>query len=229
MLQSRISKLFYYLSDLHIEKGYKRIFSINKNFKDRPYLILLGDIGYVNENPYKEFLYGISDRFDKVFILAGNHEYDNRNSVNEVNSEIENICLGRNNLIFLQQKTFKLPGQDNVILAGCTLWSSFPKSKREYHLSDKEWLYNTIENDPKNNYVVTTHHCPLFECLKTRNNLTENYFASDQSKIVKKNNLLFWIHGHSHINRDIKVHNKWIVSNQYGNYEQPSNGFNQYK
>ena len=100
----RNNKLFYYLSDLHLEKDFKRIFNINKYTKDRPYLILLGDIGYVNQQSYKDFLYGISGRFDKIFIVAGNHEYDSNKTLNEINLEIENICNRRNNLLFLQQK-----------------------------------------------------------------------------------------------------------------------------
>ena len=226
---SRFNKLFYYMSDIHLEKRYSRIFNINKNFRERPYLILLGDIGYVHENSYREFLYGMSERFDKIFLIAGNHEYDGKKNVKEVNLEIENICQVKNNLIFLQQKTFKVCDKNNIILAGCTLWSKLPKSKYEYHLEDKKWLYNTIKNNPKNNYIVATHHCPLFECLNTKDYLTANYFVSDQSKIIKENNLLMWIHGHSHLNKDMNISNKWILSNQYGSYNKPLWKFNENK
>ena len=68
------NNLFYYLSDLHLEKGFQRVFNINKNFKERPYLILSGDIGCVNQKSYQDFLYNISSRFDKIFLIAGNHD-----------------------------------------------------------------------------------------------------------------------------------------------------------
>ena len=221
------NKLFYYLSDLHLENGFNRIFNINRYTKDRPYLILLGDIGYVNQQSYKDFLYGISGRFDKIFIVAGNHEYDGNKTLNEINLEIENICNGRSNLLFLQQKTFKICTKENIVLAGCTLWSKFPLSKYNYHLQDKRWLHKLIEHDTKNKYIFATHHCPTFKCIRPNKN--SNYFASDQSNLLKKNNLLMWIHGHSHINNDFSVYNTFVSSNQYGSYDKPQYGFNEYK
>ena len=230
MVYSKFNKLFYYISDIHLEKGYKRIFNINKNMTDRPYLILLGDIGYVNQNIYKEFLYDMSDRFDKVFLLSGNHEYDGKKNVEEVNLEIENICQNKNNLLFLQQKTFKICDKDNIVLAGCTFWSKLPKLKYKYHLEDKKWLYKTIKNNPINNYIVATHHCPLFQCLNSKYYLkTSDYFATDQSELLKEHNLLLWIHGHSHFNKDINIYDKWVLSNQYGSYDKSLKKFRENK
>jgi hypothetical protein len=222
------NNLFYYLSDLHIEKGFQRVININKNLRERPYLILSGDIGYVNEKNYQDFLYGISTRFDKVFIVAGNHEYkNNTKSIEEINVDIQDICNGKNNLIFLQQKTFKICETRNIILAGCTLWSNLPKSRRKYHLQDKKWLHNILENDTINNYVFITHHSPILPNLKIRKNT--HYFSSNQTGLLKKNNLIMWIHGHNHINKDIIMYNTLITTNQYGSYKDPQKGFNEYK
>lgn len=222
------NNLFYYLSDLHIEKGYQRIFNINKNLIERPYLILSGDIGCVNEKSYQNFLYSISSRFDKVFVVAGNHEYDNnRKNIEEINIDIEDICNAKNNLFFLQQKTFKICENRNIILAGCTLWSQLPKSKYKYHLQDKKWLYNTLENDTINSYVIATHHSPVFSNVKIKK--SSHYFSSDQTNLLKKNNLIMWIHGHNHVNKDIIMYNTLITTNQYGSYKIPQKGFNEYK
>jgi len=63
--------LLQFSSDIHLERGYKRdIIPI------KPYLVLAGDIGYPNQDSYKQFLLGMSHKFDKVFVISGNHEFD---------------------------------------------------------------------------------------------------------------------------------------------------------
>ena len=80
--------------------------------------------------------------------------------------------------------------------------------------------------NPYKNYVIATHHCPLFECIQKNNNkIISNYFASDQTNLVIKNNVIMWIHGHSHINRNFIYKNKWIVSNQVGSFENNLQGY----
>jgi predicted phosphodiesterase len=222
-----INKLIQYSSDLHIEKGFNRII-IPKN----PYLILSGDIGYPFQDSYKDFLLETSQKFDKIFIIAGNHEYDKNKNVVEINKKIENICNMRTNLFFLQQKTYKLCNENNIEIAGCTFWSTLPKNKYKYHLEDKEWLYDVINTNKNTNYIIATHHCPLFECLNikyfnhSKYNKTNDYFATDQTNIIKNNNVKMWIHGHSHINKNITLHDTLIVSNQYGSFKNPLYGYN---
>ena len=64
--------LIQYVSDLHLEKKINNRSIIAK----KPYLILAGDIGYPFQNNYKNFLLHMSYIFNKVFLIAGNHEYD---------------------------------------------------------------------------------------------------------------------------------------------------------
>ena len=219
-----IKGLIQYTSDLHLEKGFRRIIIPRK-----PYLVLAGDIGYPNQETYKNFLLNLSWNFDKVFVIAGNHEYDQNKNILEVNNKIENICNMRNNLIFLQQKTHIICEKNNIKIAGCTLWSTFPKIKNQYHLKDTYWLYNTINQNEDTYYVIATHHCPLYECINNKHKYkTMNYFASDQSHILKNSNLLMWIHGHTHYNRNLNIYDTLIVSNQYGSYQNPLYGYKYY-
>ena len=218
--------LIQYVSDLHLEKKINNRSIIAK----KPYLILAGDIGYPFQNNYKNFLLHMSYIFNKVFLIAGNHEYDllkKDENINDRDLLINNICASRNNLFFLQQKTYKICEKDNISIAGCTLWAKLPKSKYEYHLTHKLWLENILKNNPNDNYIVATHHAPLFECLPSYSlNKTPNYFASDQKDIINNKNLLLWIHGHTHYNNNITVNGLNIVSNQYGSYEFPLKGYN---
>jgi Icc-related predicted phosphoesterase len=217
MLFKKVKDLLQFSSDLHLEKGFKRNIIAKK-----PYLLLCGDIGYPNEETYEKFLLDISSSFDKIFILSGNHEYDNCKDVEDIEDKIVNICMKRKNLVYLQKSTYTLCKKDRIILAGCTLWSELPKIKYQYHLDHKEWINNILDDNPNDNYIVATHHCPLFECLNKKYNYkTLKYFASEQIDLIKKNNLLMWIHGHSHINKTFNIHGKWILSNQYGSYEDP--------
>jgi predicted phosphohydrolase len=212
----RTGQLLQYVSDLHLEKGFVRTIVPRK-----PNLVLCGDIGYPKQQIYKDFMLNTASCFDKVFIISGNHEYDNE-IVIDVENEIENICSMRNNLFFLQKKTHVLCPVNNISIAGCTMWSQFPHKKRKFHVNHVNWLEQTVKQNIKTNFVITTHHCPVYECLsKNSNDRIREYFASDQSKILKENNVLKWIHGHSHINRDINIHGKNVVSNQYGSYEKP--------
>jgi len=60
------------LSDLHIEMGHQGNFEFEAV---APYLALLGDIGQPKRSNYAAFLRTQADRFKKVFVVAGNHEF----------------------------------------------------------------------------------------------------------------------------------------------------------
>jgi len=220
---TRTNSLLQYVSDIHLEKGFKR-----NIIPKKPYLLLTGDIGFPTSLEYKEFLFDMSYKFDKVFVISGNHEYDlHKNFLNEVEKEIQDICYSKNNLIYLQKKTHLLCNENNLYIAGCTFWSKLPKSKFDYHKEHKNWLKNLLNENINNNYVIATHHCPLLQCLnKSSQNFKPNYFASDQSELVKMNNVVCWVHGHSHINKNFSAYGKWILSNQYGSYKNPLRNYN---
>ena len=218
----KINSILQYASDIHLEKGFK------KYIKDeKPYLVLCGDIGYVEEETYKNFLFDVSNRFDKVFLISGNHEYDNvtrncrgnfqktQENIRKLDTDIENLCSMRNNIFFLQKKTHKLLDNENLYITGCTFWATLPKSKYVLHLEHKKWLENTLDKNKENNYVVATHHAPMLECLHRKyHHDTYNYFATDQTEILKRQNLLCWIYGHTHINKNQIIHGKWLFTNQ---------------
>jgi predicted phosphodiesterase len=218
---NKFKELFQFASDLHLEKGFQNRFIKPK----APVLILAGDIGNPFELSYQKFLTETSYYFDQVLILSGNHEYDNFHTsrFHDVEMRIKTICSIKNNLLYLQKDTFNY---NDITVAGCTLWSSKPKTKHELHIDHVNWLTKTLKQNAQNNFVVVTHHCPLYECLLPKYaNKTPNYFASHQERLLKMDNLKLWIHGHSHNNNKLYIHNKWIVSNQYGSYEDPLYGY----
>ena len=218
---SRVKSLLQYSSDLHLEKGLHRDIKIKK-----PYLLLAGDIGCPFHINYKNFLITLSDYYDKIFLLSGNHEYDYRKDIIETELKIKDICSIKNNIFFLQKDTHVICDKENIVIAGCTLWSTLPSIKTVYHLDHKMWLNNIINNNLNNNYVIATHHCPLYQCLNTKyNSEKKNYFASDQSKLLLNKNIICWIHGHNHLNKNINFNGKWLLTNQYGSYKDPLYGY----
>jgi UDP-2,3-diacylglucosamine pyrophosphatase LpxH len=71
-----------------------------------------------------------------------------------------------------------------------------------------------------------THYCPSYKCVNSKYNVkSRDYFASDQEHLIRMNNVLGWIHGHTHYNKDINIHGKLILSNQYGSYNKPLYNF----
>jgi predicted phosphodiesterase len=218
---NNIRKTFQFASDLHLEKGFQNRFI----FPVAPVLILAGDIGNPFELSYQKFLTDTSYYFDKVLVLSGNHEYDNTHisKYGDIDLRIKTVCSIKSNLQYLQKDTFT---HSDITVAGCTLWSSKPKNKYELHLDHVNWLTNTLKQNTETNFVVVTHHCPLYECLLPKYaNKTPNYFASHQERLLRMDNVKLWIHGHSHNNNKLFLYNKWIVSNQYGSYEDPLHGY----
>jgi len=62
---------FQYVSDLHLEFR-KKVLRIPPV---APFLLLAGDIGYPCRSLYREFLRYAAHDFEKVFLVAGNHEF----------------------------------------------------------------------------------------------------------------------------------------------------------
>ncbi|KAL6046899.1 Ser/Thr protein phosphatase superfamily [Balamuthia mandrillaris] len=90
-------------------------------------LALLGDIGYPRKEGYAEFLVQQAARFEKVFVVAGNHEFYSGAGINthyeEVRKDIAEICSRAPNLHFLDKTSMFWRGYR---ILGCTLWSHIP-------------------------------------------------------------------------------------------------------
>eukprot|EP00475_Leptophrys_vorax_P037698 TRINITY_DN6532_c0_g2_i1.p1 TRINITY_DN6532_c0_g2~~TRINITY_DN6532_c0_g2_i1.p1 ORF type:complete len:317 (-),score=88.43 TRINITY_DN6532_c0_g2_i1:234-1070(-) len=100
---------------------------------------------------YEKFLLRMSDLFEVVFVLAGNHEFyvqkttkysDNakelllERTVPKIKEKIEKICSQKPNLHFLDKKSIEI---DGVRFIGTTLWSFVPQEHQlgvEMRLND---------------------------------------------------------------------------------------------
>lgn len=116
------------MSDLHLEVGAGEQYADFAVPRKAPYLLLGGDVGNLsNYEAYLAFLRRMTDIFDRVFLVLGNHDFFNQTHAAGLAAarrlEAEPALGGR--LTLLQQDRFDLPGTA-VTLLGCTLWTHVP-------------------------------------------------------------------------------------------------------
>jgi hypothetical protein len=164
-------------SDLHIEFKGGRLDTVEEKrayFREivnpcGKYLALLGDIGCPGggsvavEELYREFIHEMSNCFEAVLVVAGNHEYYVSThpeyiqsqseiqpfvldrTVTSIKKKIEAICSEKPNVFFLDKKSIEIEG---VLFIGATLWSSIPDENAanvEQSMNDYRLVYLPTE------------------------------------------------------------------------------------
>ena len=108
----------------------------------------------------------VSDNFNKIFFISGNHEYWNNKgiTINEMDNIIEDKFMNYSNVYYLNNKMIKYK---NYEIIGSTLWSNpynnlynsidfmniyyqqnqllTPKTMRKLYNNDKKWLTEMIK------------------------------------------------------------------------------------
>lgn len=237
-----------YYSDLHLECEISptdrvilsRIFKFTGDV-----LILAGDIFNPHSYKFDEFVKYLSERYLKVFYIAGNHEYYSHHDIDETNDLIGKYTEKYPNFIFLNNTSSILNhNNEKVLFIGSTLWSHIPEelysSAKNYmndfiqikdftperqshlHATAKEYLKKAIGNIPDDiDYIVIiTHHAPVRELCSPkmyRNHATNCCFESDCSDVYTlAPNGVWWISGHTHYNTDFEIGDCAFISNQRG-------------
>lgn len=231
-----------YMSDLHLERiRYK--FDVQKA---APTLILGGDIGRFRDyESYKDFLAQQCARYDRVLLVAGNHEFygsSQEEGLAAADKLVEDPCMsGR--LHFMDRARVDIPSS-NVTILGCTLQSHIPADytrltndfnqiqgwrvahHNEEHQRDLKWLKESLaelsrESSPRT-VVIVTHYDPAFEKVthpRLENNAVSPCFSSHSLEKLSAWNggglVSHWIFGHTHWNASFKSGTVRVVSNQY--------------
>lgn len=213
-----------YISDIHlellrrqqIEAFMARLAPVNAV----DVLCLCGDIGNPFEPHYEKFLSKISEKFPKIFVIAGNHEYY-KNRVEDVPSQMAKICAKFPNVTMLENQTEIYGGHKFI---GSTLWShiSQPRYKindtasirgmtvekyNEMHQQARLFIKRELEDSMATGRrtVVLTHHLPLFELTHRRYLVPtfqpyHQWFSANLADIIEPNKSVIaaWIYGHTH-------------------------------
>ena len=224
-----------YISDIHLE--FLHIEEIKSKARKIipicPILILSGDIGNPFYKGYKLFIEEMSNKFEKAFIISGNHEYYGGKSIEETDTQIKSIVNEYKNISYLQNSYEDYKG---IRYIGTTLWSNISNSEySEYKINDVNCiknmdidLYNNLHKQSVEflketletletleiNCILITHHLPSYKLIHKdfmdpKVSMYNQWFASslDDIMIQYGNNIKGWFYGHTHLPN---------ISNLYG-------------
>ena len=235
MLLSRFNRYFgtttlQYISDIHLERlsSFPRIDQKSKN------IALIGDIGDPFKNNYSDFLKFNSDHFERVFLVAGNHEYW-RGSYNKVNDQIQNVTQKLPNVEFLNNSCTTL---NEFTILGGVLWTPFVTSSSTLHNNNSpsvlhnktvKFIVNSINDYQKlnnlhdyhqNNVIVLTHYLPSYKlitpnfCTNAWDHLHNKYASHLDHLIVSP--VRAWLCGHSHCTLETTINGVFCAINSLG-------------
>ena len=233
---------FQVLSDLHLELGQQ--YSLFDFPATAPNLVLAGDIGLLSHyDAYLDFLQKQTARYDRVFLVLGNHEFyglDFAAALSTARKLEKEPCL-EGKLAFLQQNRVDLPGA--VTILGCTLWSRVPDEAKgivsskvndfrkiqdwtvdchnNAHTADVEWLRAELANmEPGRSVLVVTHHAPLVLGTSRPEHLKNPWTCAFATDVLSGETTLgsvkHWVYGHTHYSADFENRGIRVVSNQRG-------------
>lgn len=220
------------ISDLHLEfpQNFKYVMENWEFLGD--ILVMAGDVcAWSRVDKYQTFLTHISKKYDMVIHVPGNHEYYGM----DIGLLEEQLFCQRKftNCHLMNNSKIRV---NNVTFICSTLWShAHPKVENmigdyhyingmtietgnKYHKDSVETITNLLSQTKGGYKVVITHHLPLFECVSDRyvGNQMNTAFVSDQSKIIGKHKIDYWIHGHSHEFLEKKINNTTFIRNPVG-------------
>jgi predicted phosphodiesterase len=233
------------LSDLHLEVWQQYTSFANSFPATAPFLVLAGDVGRViDHDDYLKFLQAQTSRYEKVFLVLGNHEFydlDYNSTVTQAKSLVQEPSLG-GKVVLLHRSRWDDPDSDLTIL-GCTLWSSIPEDifdvvrakVKDYqringwtpqhhnaaHAKDVTWLKEQVSQATaeKRRIMVVTHHAPCIKGTshpKYENNPWTPAFATDLLGQGTWGAVRVWIFGHTHFSTEFVRNGTRVVSNQRG-------------
>lgn len=236
-----------YFSDLHLE--FFEISEIKEFITQIPpgvdeICILAGDIGNPYQINYDIFMNFISEKFKKIFVITGNHEYY-KNSIEETNVFLNEYFSKFKNISFLNN-TFEY--YENHCFIGTTLWSKI--TNPSYDINDMHCIanfdyikYNTLNKqcvdflqdtvNNNKNCIIITHHMPSNSLIdkkyKTLKMLPYNqWFYCDLDNFIEKygsTKIKCWIYGHTHTPSFNKINNIPFLCNPIG-YPNENNKLN---
>lgn len=235
-----LSMKIQYASDLHLE------FTSNQRWLTQypiipagEILILAGDTYYLNKDfSQLPFLQKISEQFDEVWLLPGNHEFYGGE---EISAYLEPV----NKLLFANVRLLSntVMVRHGISFIFTTLWSHIAKepgivaaSLTDFHrinyrgklLTIKDYnsmfrqclhfLEDAIRQCTTDKKVIITHHLPSPVCNapEFKNSKINEAFCNDLTDLVERSGADYWLYGHSHRNVAAMIGKTQLLSNQLG-------------
>ena len=203
-------------------------------------LLVAGDIGTGDRILRTiEWLNSLAERFQYVVFVLGNHDYWG-NSIDGAVYDVKSYLktFGKSNLVSLENDYIDF---GELIIYGGTMWTNVPLYADIYEKNMGDWHYIVNENGYKfssddqrrihsefkeglcavvekgKSVVVMSHHAPF--CTREHkprgNNLDVYYYSSDIVDLLN-DNVVLWVHGHTHDFVDTMCMNTRVVCNPRG-------------
>ncbi len=231
-----------YASDLHLE--FSDNYSYLKNNPLKPVgdiLVLAGDIGYLNDDNYKNhpFWDWAADNFNQVVVAVGNHELYKYYDLAQMPQGL--VCSIRDNVKCYYNAVVRV---DNTDLIVSTLWAKIEledaftteRGVSDFHriLYDEErltwdkfneehdkclsFIKTAVAGSDAEHIVVVTHHVPSFRLSSPdfEGSRINGAFTVELEDYIETSPIDYWIYGHSHRNIDAIIGRTRCVTNQLG-------------
>lgn len=230
-------KLLQYVSDMHVDRLGRH--ELNDTLKqltikttNSPNIAICGDVGLPGHNNWKETMSFLSNNYENVFFVPGNHEYDcsplySDEKVKKWDLYMQDILSKYKNIHFMQEKVFQL--DSTTLIVGCTMWSHLHKKCNEYtdsdifrkyiarhneeHYKHVKFIRENIQSNHK--IIVLTHYVPNKKLIEDKYKNIErpytdeqgvsSFFATDLETLTQNTNITTWICGHSHSIMNMKI------------------------
>lgn len=204
-------------------------------------LVLAGDIGYFGDDNYTlhPFWNWASDNFSEVYVCPGNHEFY---KFYDLASMKDGDCMEiRKNVHCYYNAVVHVDGID-IILS--TLWGNIPLKEAFYTeqvISDfrrimyhkdlltfsdfnrenqrcVSFVQTAVASSKATTKIVVTHHVPSYrmQCPEFAGSQANGAFNVELEDYIEQSGIDFWIYGHSHYNKDVRIGNTLCLSNQLG-------------
>lgn len=208
---------FQYVSDAHVDQADDMpAVAIEAG---APYLIVAGDVGSCLHPNFTSFFELVCPLFERVFFVAGNHEYFLL-SIEAGEKMLREKLQPFPNVTYLQNEVYHFPDSDISVWGG-TLWTHIPIRDAAYvrrRISDYRMIRNftpsactklhtaarasldaALETHPGRRWIAVSHHLP-------RRDLTEPKWLDTASNVAFATDvpaandprIVAWVYGHTH-------------------------------
>ncbi|CEJ80610.1 hypothetical protein VHEMI00784 [[Torrubiella] hemipterigena] len=230
-------------SDLHLELGHQ--YATYRFPATAPFLLLAGDVGCLKDYAaYKNFLSAQASRFDRIFLVLGNHEFhgsEYQDAIATAKSLCQEPCLD-DKVTLLHKTRWDDPASEFTIL-GCTLWSRVMETATETaqrrvsdfssishwtvemhnqrHHDESSWLFEQVDilRQLNRRVLIATHHAPLLSNTASprhHDSPIKSCFGTDLIGQHSLPGVKTWVFGHTHYNTDFQHTGIRVLANQRG-------------
>lgn len=229
-----------YASDLHLEFVENEQY-LSQNFfeKSGDILLLAGDVVLLKyEDRFRDFFKKLSNQYDQVLWIPGNHEYYRGNILSRESPFNEEVVP---NVHLLNNNTFTF---NNVHFICSTLWANVPddfirpvsygmndfrviqrgnqlftvEDFNRLHDDSIKFIVTELEHFQGEKCVVMTHHVPTFLNYppKYLGSALNFAFAVEHKEIIERYQPEAWIFGHVHCPADFTIGQCKMLANPLG-------------